>query len=170
MTLLPRGPRNLPTRSELDLTQGLGAYLGFGYFFLLGPLVPLAMLLFVGDARVPLGGAALSMGVFMAVGLGLLWHGRRQRAARRDTFANGLPVEATVLGRSNSFAFWKSSPNVSIRFRFEFEGRTLTLAQVATDRSVLERLPEGAKVLALYCPTRGMALLGEPFGRRFLLA
>lgn len=112
-------PRDLTEiKTQINLTKGLYQYFVFGYFMMLGFLIPVVFILYHNliemDSMISPIALIVSFLVFESIGFLLLWTGVKKRRKRKQALQNGKVISAKVVGQGRAFVFWKSTRDYTV--------------------------------------------------------
>ncbi len=166
LALDEKRPRNVDLiRKALPLYSGVRPYYFFGIFALVGPLIPLVMIVtMVEEQPIPWAALVASLFIFEAIAFLLLFQGNKIYQNRLKALVEGYEVEGTVVAQGRNFVFWKSAKNYNITIEFEFQNEKHRQQIQSSHVSLHQQFPKGTKVWGLYASKRSAICFPIEFG------
>lgn len=154
LALSPETPRSDTLLTGLDLTRGLKAWRGFGWFSLVGAALGLLALIVLPGSELPKGPMALAVLLFGGIGIGFVRHARQRLALRREALLRGVVVAGSVTRHERRFNLFGSRSSDVIGAVFLLPEHQQGAEGILWRREALRGLRRGKQVLGLWLADR----------------
>jgi len=156
-------------KNQIPFNHGLVPYFFFGGLFMLFAIIPTVTLLISGGIHfinpLPL---IVSLLLFEALGILIVYIGIRKRKNRITTFEQGVAVSGEVIKQGRKFVFWKSWRDYIVKVKYEIgEGKYKECTLCSSQNNFHTQMPLNSKHIGFWAVETGSAFFPIELGVLF---